>query len=183
MRWIKAMVITAIILAIIPTIVLSINKITEGSTKYVEYEIIITEENINETVYELYNLAKIDENNNVTNFLYVENKGAILNVTKFRYSQTYNWIEIIYLKGSQTYIIRLDLDDPVEGSNIDVTGTVKIVLYDEIVVEPSVSPTELLLISLIPLILVSGLLVYQYNELGLKIRKEWKTWQLVKNII
>lgn len=170
MRLVKAAVITAIVLAIIPTIVLSVNKITGGYTKRVEYEIIITEDNVNETVYELHDLAKLDDANNVTNWLYVEKDGEIINVRSFYFNPSTNRYIIVYLDDtSSTEYIDLTIDGPSGGMG----NYTKIVLYDEIFVEPSVSSTELIiLISLIPLILVSGLLVYQYKELGLKIRKE-----------
>lgn len=179
MRWVKTVVITAIVLAIIPTIVLSINKITDGYIKRVEYEIIITRENIGEKVYELYNLVKLDTEGReslfpVTNWLYIEYDGRILNDAFFYYYEPYNYLKIHYdysEDGKEYRIIELDLDDPINRSTF--TGQVlKIVLYDDIIVKPPVSPTGLILISLIPLILVSGLLIYQYKEL--KLRKEWK---------
>lgn len=165
LRWVKTAIITVIVLAIIPTIIMAINKLSGGSSKYVKYEITITSDNINETVYELYNLVKLDEENYVTNLLYVESDGEILNVISFSYIETLNRFWIEYLKGGQTRGIMLDLDNPV---NSTLPSDVKIVLYDEIFVELPVSPTELILISLIPLILVSSLLVYQYKELRLK---------------
>lgn len=168
MRWVKTVIITVIVLTIIPTIIMTINKLTGGSSKYVEYEITITQDNINETVYELYNLVKLDEENNVTNLSYVESGGEILNVISFSYIKTLNRFWIEYLKSGQTHGIMLDLDNPV---NSTLPSDVKIVLYDEIFVELPVSPTVLILISLIPLILVSGLLVYQYKELRLNNKK------------
>lgn len=174
MRWVKVAIITVIVLAIIPTIISVINKLSEIETEYVEYEITITEDNIDITVYELYDIIKLDESGNVTNWLYVEFNGVILNITRFRYDEPNNVIEIRAPIGEGiTQIINLDLDNPVEYSYI--TGDfeyMKIALYDEIVIEPPLSSTELILISLIPLILVSGLLIYHYKELGLNIRKE-----------
>ena len=173
MRWVKAMVITAIVLTIIPSIIMTINNISGGETKYEEYEIIITKDNVNETVPELYNLVEFDENNNLTNLIYVEYDGVTLNVNRayLYYDDYYEYYYLIisYISGGNTYNIRFNFDNPA-GSIF--TNYVKIALYKEIVVGSPLLTTELILISLIPLILVSGLLVYQYKELGLKIRKE-----------
>lgn len=172
MRWVKTVITIVIVLAIIPTIVLSINKLTSGYTKRVEYEITITKENVNETVYELYNLVKLDKNNdeinNVTNWLYVEKDGENISniIDMFYYTKVYdNRIAIKYLRGTSSYWIDLYLDNPSGSEGFD--NYIKIILYDEISVEPPLTPTESILISLIPLILVSGLLIYQYKELGL----------------
>jgi len=171
LRWVKTAIITVIVLAIIPTIITAINKLSGGTTKYVEYEITITRDNINETVYELYNLVKLDESNNVSNLVYAELNGTNRNVVYFYYINTDNKFFIQFSKGGSSYtIIIFNLNNPEDSS--DFFDVVKIVLYDEISVEPSVSPTILTLISLIPLILVSGLLVYQYKELKLK-NKKW----------
>ena len=180
MRWIKAMIITVLVLAIIPTIVLSINKITGGKTKRVEYEITITWDNITETVHEINNIAKIVDIGHetmfpVTNFLYVEYDGRILNNAELYYYEysKFKGFYFVYYEGNDRNTFFIDLYDPFNNSSSEAlsANVIKVVLYDDIAVQP-LSPTEIILISLIPLILVSGLLIYQYKELGLKIRKE-----------
>lgn len=174
-RWVKTAVVIVIVSAIIPTIVMVINRLpSEYTTKREEYEITITKDNITETVYELYNLVKLDENNRVTNWLYIRIDGKIADVVYFGYGTDPSRRFGIRFYHAPSYGYRtmyLDLDDPIGESSFSYFNTLKIGLYDEIVVE-SISSLELLLISLVPLILVSGLLVYQYKELGLKIRKE-----------
>jgi len=169
-RWVKTIVVIAIVTAIIPTMIMIINRLPgEYKTERVEYEITITKDNITETVYELYNLVKLDENNKVTNWLYVRRNGQKADVASFGYgtdpSRRFG-IRFYYPPSYGYRTMYLDLDDPIGGSSFQYFDTLKIGLYDEIVVE-SISSLELLLISLIPLILVSGLLIYQYKELGL----------------
>ncbi len=174
-RWVKAVVVFVIVSAIIPTIIMVINRLpSEYTTERVEYEITITQDNITETVYELYNLVKLDEENYVTNWLYVERNGQKAEVASFFYreeSTRYFGIRFYHPPSYGYRNMYLDLDDPIGNSSFNYFDSLKIGLYDEIVIE-SMSSLELLLISLVPLILVSGLLVYQYKELGLKIRKE-----------
>lgn len=175
MRWVKAVVTIVIVSAIIPTIIMVINRLpSEYTTERVEYEITITKDNITETVYELYNLVKLNENNRVTNWLYVERDGQKADVASFFYETSPSrrfGIRFYHAPSLGYRNMYLDLDDPIGESNFYSANTLSIGLYDEIVIE-SMSSLELLLISLVPLILVSGLLVYQYKELGLKIRKE-----------
>lgn len=170
MRWVKAFVITAIVLAIIPTMIIVINRLPgEYTTERVEYEITITKDNITETVYELYNLVKLNENNRVTNWLYVRRNGQIADIASFFYetSPSRRFGIRYYDASSLGYRnMYLDLDDPIGNSSTGLFDTLEIGLYDEIVVK-SPSSIELILISLTPLILVSGLLIYQYKELGL----------------
>lgn len=172
MRWVKAVVIIAIVSAIIPTMIVFINRLPRKDiTERVEYEITITKDNITETVYELYNLVKLDENNAVTNWLYIRRDGQRIpkaDIASFSYSSTSNrfWIRFYYPPAYGYRTMYLDLNDPVEGSTFQYFDTLEIGLYDEKVVK-SIPSLELMLISLTPLILVSGLLIYQYKELGL----------------
>ena len=170
MRWVKTVVTIVIVSAIIPTIITVINRLPGEYTKErIEYEITITRDNITETVYELYNLVKLDENNYVTNWLYVRRNGQRADVSSFFYreeSTRYLGIRFYYPPASGYRNILLDLDDPIGNSSFSYFDSLTIGLYDEIDVK-IISPIELILISLIPLILVSGLLIYQYKELKL----------------
>ena len=66
---------------------------------------------------------------------------------------------------------RYTIENPTLPSIIN--DYIKIILLVDIEAkDPLVSPMILTLISLIPLIIIAGLITYQYKELKLKIRKE-----------
>lgn len=166
MRWVKTAIAIIIVLAIIPAIVKGISDLTTGKEGYEgEYEIILTDENINETIHEFVKYVETDEENNVTNCLEIELDGSPFDVLVFKFDGDY-----FHLVNKETDImIGFNIGSPILGRYVD--DYLKITLYVNIPgEEPVLSPTEIILISLIPLIIVSGLLAYQYKEL--KIRKE-----------
>ena len=161
MRWVKTAITIVIVLAILPAIVNVINDLTTGKEVYEgEYEIIITEDNINETIMELYELIEMDDDGNVTNYLLVEADGYEIDIGVFEYNDEFKKFNI--MDTSSNFIVDFGLENP--EFPFFLRDYLKITLYVNIP-EPVLSPAEIILISLIPLIIVSGLLVYQYKEL------------------
>lgn len=165
MRWVKITISTLTVLLIIPSIVKLINDLTTGTEGYEgEYEIVMTHENINETFHEFMKYVETDEDGNVTNYLEVELDGySPVDVQTFTFNGEY-----FNLVGEDSMII---IGFPIENPDLGfmVDDYLKITLYVNIEgQDPLLSPTEIILISLIPLIIISGLIFYQYKELKLK---------------
>ena len=166
MRWVKIVISTLIALAVIPSIVKVINNLSgyEGN-----YELIIREDNFYKTVPELFNLVEIDDEGNIINYLYVEADGnEIEDINLFIYSDDFEGEgeRVISIIGFD-FIALFNLDRP-EYSAIN-KDYVKIILY--INKKPLLSPGIITLISLTPLIFISGLITYQYKNLKIKYNK------------
>lgn len=160
MKLLKTAIVIVIVISIIPLIVKSINDLSGGDGYQGEYEIILTNENINEATEELLNLIETDENGNVTNYINVEVDGFNIDVGQFSLinNEYFNITDTGY-----QFVFNLYLDNPTLKPFI--SDYLKITLYVNIENEPLLSPTLLTLLSLIPLIMISGLLVYLSNKI------------------
>ena len=163
MRWVKTAITIVIVLAIIPAIVNSINDLTTGKEGYEgEYEIIITEDNINETIMELYELIEMDDDGNVTNYISVVADDMEVDVATFTFSEVYRQFNIV--DTGYNFVVDFELDNP--KFPFFLNDYLKITLYINIPgEEPLLSPTISILLTLVPLIMISGLLVYLYNNM------------------
>lgn len=160
MKLLKTAIVIVIVISIIPIIVKSINDMSGGEGYQGEYEIIFTDENINEATQELLNLVEIDENGNVTNYINVEVDGYNIDVYEFSLFNN----EYFYIGDEEyNFMFNLDLENP--SLKPVISDYLKITLFVNIVNEPLLSPTLLTLLSLIPLIMISGLLVYLSNKM------------------
>lgn len=160
MKLFKTAIVIVIVISIMPLIVKSINDLSGSGGYQGEYEIIFTNENINEATQELLDLIEIDGNGNVTNYINVEVDGFNIDVGQFSLinNEYFNITDTGY-----QFVFNLYLDNPTLEPFI--SDYLKITLYVNIENESLLSPTLLTLLSLIPLIMISGLLVYLSNKI------------------
>ena len=161
MKWFKTAIVIVIVISIMPSIVKSINDLEGGGGYQGEYEIIFTDENINEATQELLNLVEIDENGNVTNYISVEADGNNIDVYEFSLFNN----EYFYIGDAEyNFMYNLDLENP--SLEPVISDYLKITLYVNIESEkPLLSPALISLLTLIPLIMISGILIYLNNKI------------------
>lgn len=165
MRWSKTALVIIVVLAILPTIIKLINNFIESSNnystgKYQEYEIIITDDNINETILELLNLIETDENGNITNYLNIVADGSNIDVMDFTIVNN----EYIRIRGDNFgFILIIYLDKPQLKPIVFDYLKITLNIYVE---ETSLKLTIIqTILKFIPLFIPTGLFIYLINKL------------------